>query len=157
VVPIKQLSWPNSLLLEFVDPNVLSGHDEMKLLLLRRVADLSDPSDYPTHENQLILAKQLIDHGANVNAGWIPEGASPLHNACYTAVVTNLDFVELPPEAAADPNAQEHLGNIPLVYTTPYSPGTAKFLLKWPTADVNITIRSGESILAMVKHLFTAF
>jgi hypothetical protein len=98
VVPIKQLSWPNSLLLEFVDPNVLSGHDEMKLPLLHRVADLSDPSDYPTHENQLILAKQLIDHGANVNAGWIPEGASPLHNACYKAVVTNLDFVELPPE-----------------------------------------------------------
>jgi hypothetical protein len=32
------------------------------------LADLVNPSDYSTHVNQLILAKQLIEHGANANA-----------------------------------------------------------------------------------------
>jgi hypothetical protein len=32
------------------------------------MADLADPFDYSTHVNQLILAKQLVEHGANVNA-----------------------------------------------------------------------------------------
>jgi hypothetical protein len=32
------------------------------------MADLADPSNFSTHENQLILAKQLIEHGANGNA-----------------------------------------------------------------------------------------
>jgi ankyrin repeat protein len=40
------------------------------------------------------LAKQLIKHGANVNVS-IPDGATPLAQACHCANVTNLDFVEL--------------------------------------------------------------
>jgi hypothetical protein len=44
---------------------------------------LADPFDYSTHENQLILAKQLlIEHGANVNAIECPHGETPLHKAC---------------------------------------------------------------------------
>jgi hypothetical protein len=38
------------------------------------------------------------------------------------------------------------------MYTIPHAPGAAKFLLNWPTADVNITTRSGESFLARVRH-----
>jgi ankyrin repeat protein len=44
--------------------------------------------------NQLILAKQLVEHGANVNAVSTPHGKRPLHKACSSGNVTNLDFVE---------------------------------------------------------------
>jgi hypothetical protein len=156
------LSWPNSpllVLLQFVDPNVLSGDEdvplqegELRATPLHDLADVADPFDYSTHENQLILAKQLIEHGANVNAV-----SSPLHNACFGGNVTNLDFVEFLLEAGADPNAQDHLGNTTLMYTIPDAPGAAKFLLNWSTTDANITTRSGASFLARVRSLITTF
>jgi ankyrin repeat protein len=65
--------------------------------------------------------------------------------------VTNLDFVEYLLEVGADPNAKHHLGLTPVMFTMPYAPGAAKFLLKWPTTDANITTRSGGSFLAMVR------
>jgi hypothetical protein len=161
------LSWPNSpllVLLKFVDPNVLTGDEdaplqegETRVTLLRVLAYLADPFDYSTHENQLILAKQLIEHGANVNAVSIPHGDTPLHMACYAGNVTNLDFVELLLEAGADPNAQDYLGYTPLMCTNPAAPGAAKFLLNWPTTDVNITARSGESFLAKVRCTVECF
>jgi hypothetical protein len=115
------------------------------------LAELADPSDYPTHENQLILAKQLIEHGANVNAASIPMGRTPLLSVCHAGNVTNLDFVELLLKAGADPNAPDHEGRTPLMRTTPVAPGAAKFLLNWPATDVNFTDRSGESFLTMVR------
>jgi hypothetical protein len=71
--------------------------------------------------------------------------------------VTNVDFVELLLEAGANPNAQDHWGNTPLTFTTPYAPGAAKFLLNWPTTDVNITTRSGESFLFRVRRTVKYF
>jgi hypothetical protein len=75
-------------LLEFLDPNVLSGDEgtpleegETRDTLLFDLATLAAPSNHSTHENQLILAKQLIEHGANVNAVSIPQGLTPLHYA----------------------------------------------------------------------------
>jgi hypothetical protein len=65
------------------------------------------------------------------------------------------DFVELLLASAADPNAQDNLRSIPLVYTAPDAPGAAKFLLNWPTTDANITDRSGVSILAGVRAIVT--
>jgi hypothetical protein len=121
------------------------------------LADLADPFDYFIHENQLILAKQLIEHGANVNALSIPQDETPLHRACYTGNVTNLDFIELLLEEGADPNAQDQQGVIPLMCTTKFAPGAAKFLLNWPTTDANITTRSGASFLARVRSLITEF
>jgi ankyrin repeat protein len=56
---------------------------------------MADPSDYSSHENQLILAKRLIERGAKVKAVTRPQGATPLCNACHGGNVTNLDFVEL--------------------------------------------------------------
>jgi hypothetical protein len=35
------------------------------------------------------------------------------------------------------------------------APGAAKFLLNWPTTDVNITTRSRASILAIVRFAIT--
>jgi hypothetical protein len=158
---LKMLSWPNSpllVMLQFVDPNLQSGNEEeARLTLLHQLAYMAAPSDYSTHENQLILAKQLIEHGANVNAVSIPYGHTPLHSACNAEVVTNLDFVEYLLEAGADPNVQDHLEETPLMYTISYAPGAAKFLLKWPTTDVNITMRSGFSFLAMVRGTVKEF
>jgi hypothetical protein len=158
----KMLSWPSSpllVLLQFVGPNVLIGGEdaplqerETRFTLLHRLADLANPSDYTTHKNQLILAKQFIEHGANVNAASIPNGTTPLHHACHACNVTNLDFIELLLEKGADPNTQDHTGKTPLMCTTPATPGATKFLLKWPTTDVNIATRSGLTILARVRE-----
>jgi hypothetical protein len=162
----KMLSWPNSplfVMLQFVDPNVLSRDEDAPLqegenreAPLYQLAELADPCDYSTHKNQLILAKQLIDHGANVNAVSVPQGRTPLHNACSGSNVTNLDFIELLLKAGADPNIQDHNEMIPLMLTTTGAPGAAKFLMNWSTTDVNITTQSGASFLDLarikVKH-----
>jgi hypothetical protein len=160
----EMLSWPNSpllVLLQLVDPNVVIDlqESETNVTPLHELADMLDPSNYSTHRNQLILAKQLIEHGANVNAVTSPLGKTPLHSACNGHVVTNLDFVELLLEEGADPNAQGHLGVTALMCTIPYAPGAAKFLLNWPTTDVNITAGSGsgESFLTLVCCAITKF
>jgi hypothetical protein len=158
---LEMLSWPNSpllVMLQFVDPNVLypAGGDEATSVL-HLLADLTDPFDYTTHENQLILAKQLIERGANVNAVSIPKNETPLHRACFSGNVTNLDFVELLLEAGADPNARDYLGQTSLMCTTECAPGAAKFLLNWPTTDANITTRSGCSFPSMVRIIITDF
>jgi hypothetical protein len=163
----EMLSWPNNpllVLLQFVDPNVLSGDEDKplpagktRITPLHMLADQADPSDYSTHENQVILARQLIEHGANVNAVTIPGGRTPLHNACCMLNVTNLDFVELLLEAGSDPNSQDHAGTTPLMWSTTAAPGAAKFLLNWPSTDTNITTRSGASFLAIVRQTVEYF
>jgi hypothetical protein len=155
------LSWPNSpllVMLQFVDPDVMFGNEEVGTTTsLRQLAKMADPFDYSTHENQLILAKQLIEHGANVMVASTPYGRTSLHVACYSGNVTNLDFVEFLLVEGADPNAQKHQGLTPLLLTTPNAPGAAKFLLKWPTTDVNITTSSGASFLTRVRSCMTLF
>jgi hypothetical protein len=151
---LEMLSWPNSpllVMLQFVDPSVLLGDEEKKGSPLHCLATQSHHSNYSTHVNQLILAKQLIEHGANVNGLSYPRRATPLHLACYAGVVTNLDFVELLLKGGADPNAQTDLGTTPLMITAKLAPGAAKLLLNWPTTDVNITNRSGETFLVSVR------
>jgi hypothetical protein len=153
----EKLLWPNSpllVLLQFVDPNMLTGPDhealqegETRVTLLHLLAFLADPSDDSTHENQLTLGRQLIEHGANINAVNYPDGDTPLHIACFSHTTTNLDFIELLLESGADPNAQDARGLTPLMRTAIYAPGAAKFLLEWPTTDVNIIDRSGTSFL----------
>jgi hypothetical protein len=150
----EMLLWPNSpflVLLQFVDPNVLTGDDDAPLQEgqvppLHQLAYMADPSNYSTHVNQLILAKQLIERGANVNAVPIQQGKTPLHIACLAGNVTNLDYVELLLKEGADPNAKDPRGLTPLMCTPKHAPGATKFLLNWPTTDVNITIpRFGPS------------
>jgi ankyrin repeat protein len=92
-------------MLQFVDPNMLSGEGTP----LHQSADLADPNDLSTHKKQLILAKQLIEHGANVNAALSRKGETPLHSACHGHQVTNLDFIEFLLVEGSDPNAQDHV------------------------------------------------
>jgi hypothetical protein len=164
----EKLSWPNSpllVLLQFVDPNALLGYEDgpsqegqMRVTLLHHLAYMADSSNYSTHENQLILAKQLIEGGANVNAVSIPYGRTPLDNACSSCKVTNLDFVEFLLKEGADPNSQDdQLGLTPLMCTTPNAPGAAKFLLNWPSTDINITNLSGASFLLGVRKAVKYF
>jgi hypothetical protein len=134
-----------------LDWDELSTSEGTSITPLHQMAEVADPFDYTTHVKQFILAKHLIEHGANVNAVSIPQRMTPLHHACYSGNVTNLDFVEYLLEAGADPNARDYDGETPLVYTTPYAPSAAKFLLNWPTTDVNITSRSGETFLVRVR------
>jgi ankyrin repeat protein len=107
----EMLSWPNNspllVLLQFVDPNVLHGGG---LTPLFDVFNLANAFQYSTHVTQLILAKQLIENGANVNAVSNTHGVTTLHNACYAGVVTNVDFIQLMLKEGADPNAQDHWG-----------------------------------------------
>jgi hypothetical protein len=107
--------------------------------------------------NQLILAKQLVEHGADINAASITHGMTPLHGACFAGNVTNLDFIEYLFEVGADPNAQDYRGMTPLMRTIPDAPGAATFLLNWPTTDANITSRSGASFLARVRSTIAVF
>jgi ankyrin repeat protein len=111
----EMLTWTNSpllVLLQFVDPNVMSGNEdgplqegESRETPLHDLASLADPFDYSTHENQLIPAKQLVEHGANVNAVSSPQSETPMHRACYASAVTNLDFVEYLLQEGANANA----------------------------------------------------
>jgi hypothetical protein len=157
----EKLLWPNSpllVLLHFVDPNVSPGNEydvsqevDTRGTLLHDLAFLINRRDYSTNENQLILARQLIEHGANVEFAAYPHGETPLHCACHTNTTTNLDFIELLLEKGANPNAQDQQGMTPLMFTTPNAPGAAKFLLEWPSTDANITTSSGVSFLAAVR------
>jgi hypothetical protein len=155
----EMLSWPNSpllVLLEFVDSNELFAGEESRITALHHLAGLAGPSDYSTHVNQLILAKQLIQHGANVNALSIPQKTTPLHTACFSGSVTNLDFIELLLDEGSDPNAQHQFGMTPLMVTTKLAPTAAKLMLHWPTTDVNIANYDGESFLAKVRKTIDA-
>jgi hypothetical protein len=154
----EMLSWPNSpllVLLQLVDPNLMFGDEATRTTLLQHMTDLADPFNYVTHVSQLILAKQLVEHGADINALSVPDGMTPLHHACFSGNVTNLDFVEYLLEKGANPNTQDCSGRIPLMWTMPDAPGAAKYLLNWPITDVNITARGGASFLAGVRSTIT--
>jgi hypothetical protein len=157
------LLWPNSpllVLLQFVDPSVMSGNGEIRFTPLHKLACLADAtsSDYSTQVNQLTLGRQLIEHGANVNTCACPGGDTPLHSACHSSSTTNLDFIELLLKNGADPNAQkDSRGPTPLMRTIMFAPGAAKFLLEWPTTNVNITAKSGASFHGWVRDTVEHF
>jgi hypothetical protein len=145
----EKLLWPNSpllVLLQFVDPNALTNSD-VRVTLLSELSVLAGPSDFSTHENQVTLGRQLIEHGANVNDVSYP-GETPLHRACGTGNTTNLDFIELLLENGADPNAQDALGLTPLMRTAIYASGAANFMLEWASVDVNTDV---NIFLALVR------
>jgi hypothetical protein len=67
-------------MLQFVDPNVLLGDQETRFT--RSTTWLIWQIPLTTQPMKPILAKQLINHGANVNAVTSPQGETPLQKAC---------------------------------------------------------------------------
>jgi hypothetical protein len=160
-LPSETLKLPTSPLkvaLQVVDASVMSClgpnmDDGRGATPLHWLGETSDPSKEQTLENQCILAKQLIEAGANVNAraqrnlGKI----TPLHIACFSGNCTNLDYIQLLLDHGANPNANS-AGQTPLSFTVPGAPGAAKFLLTYSDkTDPDILTNDGRSFLAMVR------
>jgi len=54
-------------------------------------------------------------------------------------------------ENGADPNAQNDLGETPLMHSMPFSPGAAKCLLQYDQTDPNVVANDGRIALAMLR------
>jgi hypothetical protein len=100
----KKLRWPNSplrIMLHFVDANMHwataeeDPREEMATVLapLHHLSCHADAKYHSFHRNQVSLGQQLFRHGANANLDAQPDGVTPLHIACHSSVVTNLDFI----------------------------------------------------------------
>jgi hypothetical protein len=156
-LPSEMLKLPTSPLkvaLQFVDANVMCADDGTGFTPLHCLAQMSDPSKEHTLGNQCILAKQLIEAGANVNARAQRNlgKRTPLYDACSGSTCTNLDFIQLLLDHGANPNAKDSDGNTPLHCTMGSAPGAAKFLLTYSDkTDPDILAKDGRSFLAMVR------
>jgi hypothetical protein len=158
-VDVDRLMWPSSPLLVLlaclVDHNPtapLGGiHQQFWFSWL---ASLTHPDGHHIYyTRQILLAKQLVSFGVDVNAGdW-----TPLYFACSTRVI-NLEYIEFLLQSGADPNAIDPSGMTPFMYTLDWAPGAAKVLIEWSATDVNIVSPSGHSMLAharMRKEFFS--
>lgn len=161
--PMKDLKKANSLLTVilrsgYVDPNVFSRGDEGTTALHLIAEACADPKDPLTLENQLVLAQQLLDAGADVNARASKKDfnmIAPLHRACSSNSVTNVDLVKLFLDHGADPNAKDSFGQTPLMCTMSYAVGAAMFLLEYDgpiKVDVNAKDKKGSTILNYVRY-----
>jgi hypothetical protein len=166
----KKLRWPSSplrIMLQFVDTNVRLGAANEEdpregLTPLHHLSCHADPNDHSFHRNQVILGQQLFRHGASANLGAYTAGLTPLHIACHSGTVTNLDFIQLLLENGASANVQDTHGETPVMCAIPMAPGAAKFLLEWsttPTTDINIHItnQTGATLLGMVNSTVEKF
>jgi hypothetical protein len=156
---LKLSTSPLKVALQFVDASVMSSlgpnlDDGRGYTPLHYLARIIDPSKEHTHGNQCILAKQLIEAGANVNARAQRNvfESTPLHHACSGRSCTNLDFIQLLLDHGANPNAKNSKGETPLHYTKSTAPGAAKFLLTYSDkTDPDIDMNDGRSFLNVVR------
>ena len=166
VAPTKMLDLPTSplkLALQYVDPNVLCtmNNDKGGGTALHAVCLWKDPSAGRVSDNQLVIARQLLEAGAKVGATTSKDRAkcTALHFACWSKSSTNLELIQLLLDKGADPNAPNMFGETPLMYTLAFAPGAAKFLLEYAAdkLDLNRVAYSnsdnvaGKSILAQVR------
>ena len=109
-------------------------------------------SDESIFKRQVILAKQLIGAGADVNARASVSyyHNSPLHFACASSVVNNIDLVQLFLDSGSNPNQQNLFGETPLMYTMKMAMPVAKLLLTYDSKvpiDVNVRTVNGSTFL----------
>lgn len=110
-----------------VDPSVLSGpppsfeSDHCGSTGLHWLPELVRPSGGDSPKNVVVIARQLLDAGADVDAraekgmGLI----TPLVRACSSAVPTNIALIELYLARGADPNAADDSGQTAGMHSTP--------------------------------------
>jgi hypothetical protein len=111
-----------------------------------------------TYINQVILARQLIEYSANVNAASSLFDYTSLHYACQSGVTTNLEFIKFLLNNGANQNALSTSGKTPLLLTSALAPSAVKFLIEWPGTDVNhVADSTGISSLALVRVCITIF
>jgi hypothetical protein len=167
-VDADRLTWASSpllVLLECMNPTAQVGGISHPILLIWLANLLPSDDNHAYYASQIVLAQQLVAYGVDVNAVLMPQRGvdvnavlmqqrkTPLHCACCTAGVTNLEFIEFLLQSGADPNARNHLGQTPLMYTTEWAPGAAKVLIEWPATDVKIVDQSGNSMSALVRKV----
>jgi hypothetical protein len=154
---VDRLTWPNSpllVLLECRDPTTLLGGRTRHPMLLNSLASIMHPDGQRTcYTNQILLARQIVEYGVDANAAVMPNGTTPLHNACCSAGVTNLEFIDFLLQSGADPNVRNHKGATPLMWTIEWAPSAAKILIEWPATDVNIVDQEGVSVLTLVRKV----
>jgi hypothetical protein len=118
---VKSLEQPTSPLLVLlgdggVDPSFLSHDidiktpDETSTTPLHFLTSLTIP-DFDKMKRQVCIAKQLIEHGADVNAraGTAWGSHSPLFTTCHSSICTNLDLIKLLLDNGADPNQGRYI------------------------------------------------
>jgi len=121
---------------------------------LHKLAEGGNPLKERSLKNQVIIGRQLILAGCNVNArcGKNLKKMTVLHKACHSSTHTNLAFIKLLLDNGADPNARNSFGETPIMYTLDYSTGAAKFLLEYSNkTDPNIFTNAGRSLLACLR------
>jgi hypothetical protein len=154
-VDVERLTWPNSpllVLLECIDLTALKKGIQHPHLLIWLAKVMHPDSHHTYYANQILLARQLVAYGVDVNAAQMPTCTTPLHTACCTSGVINLEFIDFLLQRGADPNARNHRGATPLMWTTRWAPGAAKALIDWPATDVNIVDQDGLSVLTLVRE-----
>jgi|SaaInl74LU_5_DNA_1037368.scaffolds.fasta_scaffold12181_1 hypothetical protein len=113
--------------------------------------------------NQVAIARQLIEGGADVNRPSLENGAgliAPLYFACSSTHYTNLDFIQLLLENGANPNQQTVDGVTPLLASIEMAVGAAIFILKFEHAnkvkvDPNVRSNRGETLWSrLVQALY---
>jgi hypothetical protein len=151
---VERLMWPSSPLLVLLDCMVachpfydspLGGIHQP--LWFNCLAKQTYPDDHCIwYASQILLANQLVKFGIDVNTG-ISDGSTPLHNACCSTGVINLEYIEFLLQSGTDPNAKDRSRRMSLTYTIDRAPGAAKASIEWPATDVDIVSRSRISLL----------
>jgi hypothetical protein len=114
---VERLQWssnPLLVLFECMDPTT-SSEDNIHAVSLTWLTELLYLDRHRTNVSQLFLARQLVRHG----------GTMPLHTACGSDVVTNLELVHLLLQGGADPNARNLVGVTPLMCAIKWAHGAA--------------------------------
>ena len=119
-----------------------SGYQgETPLMLVVRGTRISSEGTYTiSAEGDLVQAKMLIDHGANVNARRPTDGVTALHLAVQRR---HQGLVDLLLASKADVNAQDDKGKTPLDFVS--GPRTTGFPMAPPSIIRSSTIRLGDT------------
>lgn len=134
-----------------VDANAIPEKGVYNCLTLL-AAQHSDKESFK--KNQVAIARQLIEGGADVNRPSLENGAgliAPLYFACRSTHCTNLDFIQLLIENGANPNQQTVDGMTPLLASIEMAVGAAIFILKFEHAnkvevDPNVQSKNGATL-----------